>query len=114
MTRRCKDGTRDHRAHPCFKPVPPGEQRYVLNRITPNGQRHVTQITGRFPMPLMIFDDVKRYNLEGTFVLMSTRPRLKHIATVRTRGRSRFFSLYVIKSSHPLYKKGNSISRRSQ
>ena len=74
----------DGRSNPRLKPCPPEEQRYVIRICLEEGLFKVGQCEGSVPDTKSLEKYLRKQGYdEGTFVLLSTRPRPKHVGTYR-------------------------------
>lgn len=82
--RKRKDGQRDNRSRPRLKECSPLEQRYILRKITPKGLGSIMRKypEGYNPSLKELRKLAWRFKVvKWRLVLMSTRPRPKHILT---------------------------------
>ena len=81
-----KKRKKDGRSNPNLKPCPPEEQRYILKWASEDGLFRVCSWKGGYPDPrIMLKQLLEKGYKYGTYVLLSTRPRPKHIATYQTK-----------------------------
>ena len=73
---------KDGRSNPRLKSCPSEEQRYIIRICLEEGLFKVGKCEGYIPDTKILEKYLRNqgYN-EGTFVLLSTRPRPKHVAT---------------------------------
>ncbi|MCK5019009.1 MAG: hypothetical protein KAS32_18255 [Candidatus Peribacteraceae bacterium] len=75
---------KDGRSNPKLKYCPPEEQRYIIRMCLEEGLFKVGQCEGSIPDTKVLEKYLRKHGYdEGTFVLLSTRPRPKHVATYR-------------------------------
>ncbi len=74
---------RRKRKKPKLKPVPKEEQRYIVRKMTQKGMKSVVSEPYEYSPDML--DDIEfglcHFHKEGTFVLLSLRPRPAHVAT---------------------------------
>jgi hypothetical protein len=72
----------DGRSNPKLKPCPPEEQRYIIRMCIEEGLFMVGECKGGIPDTKVLEKYLKSVDCnEGSFVMLSTRPRPKHVAT---------------------------------
>ena len=79
-----KQNKKDGRSNPRLNPCPPEQQRYILRECTKDGLPLLgeSQEEGKRPSRKELETYLKRGGYDsGTFVLLSTRPRPKLVAT---------------------------------
>lgn len=71
------------RKKPKLRPVPKEEQRYIVRKMTQKGMRSVISEPLEYSPDLLEETEfnLSRFHKEGTFVLLSLRPRPAHVAT---------------------------------
>ena len=75
---------KDGRSNPRLKTCPPEEQRYIIRICLEEGLFKVGQCEGAIPDTKTLEKYLRKQGYdEGTFVLLSTRPRPKHVTTYR-------------------------------
>ena len=75
---------KDGRSNPRLKACPPEEQRYIIRICLEEGLFKVGHCEGSVPDTKVLEKYLRKQGYEeGTFVLLSTRPRPKHVGTYR-------------------------------
>ncbi len=75
---------KDGRSNPRLKPCPPEEQRYIIRFCLEEGLFKVGMCEGGIPDTKVLEKYLRKQGYaDGTFVLLSTRPRPKYVATYR-------------------------------
>lgn len=74
---------RKTRKKPELKPVPKEEQRYIIRKMTQKGMKSILTEPLEYSPDMLEETEffLRRYHREGTFVLLSLRPRPAHVAT---------------------------------
>lgn len=76
----------DGRSCPNLKPCPPNEQRYLIRKVGYKTLKCVAKGLKSIPSENAIERFVTKHNLgAGTYTILSTKPRPKHVITYRIR-----------------------------